>query len=95
MYNSQVQLCHLVLNDLSFWKEDLCVWAFLFRKKQRKWFFCRIFSLSTDDEFGPKPIKYKVNVSQKSYDELIFEFVLLYSVLFWIALHLLYLILQL
>lgn len=43
--------------------------------------------------FAPKLMKYKVIVTQKLRDELIFEFLCLHSVLFWIALHLFYLIL--
>ena len=43
--------------------------------------------------FARKLMKYKVNVTQRLHDELIFEFLCLHSVLFWIALHLFYLIL--
>ena len=51
-------------------------------------FFCRICSLLTDDEF----YKHK-NIYQKLNDKLILEFLCQHSVIFWIDLHLLYLIL--
>ena len=45
--------------------------------------------------FVSKPMKQKINVTQKWHEKLIFEFLCLPSVLFWIALHLFHLTLWL
>lgn len=45
--------------------------------------------------FTHKPMKHKIGVPQKLRDKFILKLLCLHSVLFWIALHLLYLVLQL